>query len=125
MEMERTVLQILQQLLANQAEMKADQTKAKAETKADHAKANQEDLLARMKETNANQENVEAIMSASMTSSEDLLIRMEARIETNRERDRDDSKGMIENERQDGRQTGRIEIHSLCHAVRVEGDQPA
>jgi hypothetical protein len=39
MEMERTMQQMLQQLLANEAEMKADHAKAKA---------NQEDLLARM-----------------------------------------------------------------------------
>jgi hypothetical protein len=39
MEIEQTMQQMLQQLLANQAEMKADQTKGKA---------NQEDLLVRM-----------------------------------------------------------------------------
>jgi hypothetical protein len=44
--------QILQQLLANQGQMKADRAKAKAEMKAEQAKAeaNQEDLLAKMEE---------------------------------------------------------------------------
>jgi hypothetical protein len=70
--------EITTRLDVKQAEMKADQAKAKA---------NQEDLLARMEEMNANQENAEEIMSASMKSNQDLLARLEARFETNREKD--------------------------------------
>jgi hypothetical protein len=47
--------QMLQQLLANQAEMKADQANAEMKVDQAKAKANQEDLLARMEEMNANQ----------------------------------------------------------------------
>jgi hypothetical protein len=46
--------------------------------------------------TNANQEKAEASMSASMKSNQDLLARLEARIETIREKDREDLKGMME-----------------------------
>jgi hypothetical protein len=48
MDIERTMQQKLQQLLANQAEMKADQAKAIAERKADQGRmeANKEDTLA-------------------------------------------------------------------------------
>jgi hypothetical protein len=47
---------------------------------------NQEDLLARMKEMNANQEKAAASMSFSMKSNQDLLAQLEARFETGREK---------------------------------------
>jgi hypothetical protein len=51
---------------------------------------------ARMEEMNANQEKAEASMSASMKSNQDLLARLEARIETNRGKDGEDLKEMRE-----------------------------
>jgi hypothetical protein len=43
---------------------------------------------------NANQEKAEVSMSASMKSNQDWLARLEARIEINREKDREDLKEM-------------------------------
>jgi predicted metal-dependent hydrolase len=63
MEMERTIQQMLQQILANKAEMKVDRKTHQA-----RMEANKEDMLAEI--------------SASMKSNEDWLARLESRIET-------------------------------------------
>jgi hypothetical protein len=58
--------QMLPQLLTNQAEMRANKEKAKA-------KANQEDLLARMEEINANQAEMKADRKANQARIEAKL----------------------------------------------------
>jgi hypothetical protein len=60
-----------------------------------------------------------------MKSNGDLLARLEARIETYRKKYQENLKGMMTEmkAKMDGNQ-GRNEIHSLCHAVRLEGDHP-
>jgi hypothetical protein len=77
-----------QQILEILAKLKAIMDANQAEIKADR-KTNQ----ARME---ANKEDMPAKISASMKSNQDLLARLEARIETNREKDREDLKGMTE-----------------------------
>jgi hypothetical protein len=118
MEMERTVQQMMELLLARiNASMKEHIQEMKADRKANQAKANanQEDMLTRMEETNANQEKVEGSTSTSMRSNQDLLSRLEARIETNREKDQEDLKEMREEIK-----SGQAEMRSTIRLFRSE-----
>jgi DNA repair exonuclease SbcCD ATPase subunit len=85
--------QMLQQLLASQAKLKADQARMVA---------NREDLLVEI--------------SACMKSNKDLLARLEARIETNKGKNREDLKGMMAemNAKMDGNQA---EMKSTVYAM--------
>jgi hypothetical protein len=109
MEMERTMQKMMQQLLARmdawRKEMNADQLKVKA---------NQEDLLARMKEINGKQEKA-ASMSFSVKSNQDLLAQLEARFETGREEYREDLKEIREEIK-----SGQAEMRSTVCAMRPE-----
>jgi hypothetical protein len=85
----------------------------------------------------ANQEKEEASISVSMKSNQHLVARLEARIEIDREKDREDLKGMKEetNAKADGKQekmlakmrenikSSQAEIRSTVCAMRSELDE--
>jgi esterase/lipase len=88
---------------------------------------------------NANNEKAEASISVSMKSNQDLVARLEARIEIDREKDQEDLKGMMEetNAKADGKQeemlakmrenikSSQAEIRSTVCAIRSELDETA